>query len=287
MDRDAAAREALYRPSSFFGANQLRRGTRIGILLFFAAFLWVLVRSFTQTPTPPAAVNRFPSTATAGAQLALVDFLECESGPIPSRIPDLLANATGEACTPTVINEIVHRRWTPVEGEGVREIQTFLIDSDRGLLEADVLVDVSGRHVVLAAIPNVQEADIDPAEVPSVGVPNSGVPGNFDSESVRARLTSWASAFLTRDGAAMLDVTAQRRGEVIQISSQSTLDSIISLEPLGGDLNEDVVRVRLVFSDTEGFVHSFDVFVDRLNEAQPSVAGWGAPGERAGLVLGN
>ena len=298
-------RKALYRPSAVYGTGRLLKRDRIIFWVFILLFLWIVWRSFTVTATTPPAVNQFPSTASASAEIALADFLGCNDISIPTRVDDQLEallssgpapvpeETEGEqvvapsgGCSPTSFSSLSFRRWQPVEGSSSREIHTFAVDSERGLLEARVLVDADGRDVVLAAIPTIVRIDLQAGEVPSEGVPVNGTPGSFDRDQALTRAQAWTAAYLNRDVTSMLDITDQRRDEVVHPDAQADSGEIILFDPLGQDTLEDVVRVRTVILDSRGFTHSFDLFFDRLDEAQPSVAGWGAPGERAGFVLG-
>lgn len=230
--------------------------------------------------SPSAAVPEVPEGQTGEGE-------SVEESPVEQAVGEDGEAITGIGCTSYDIASISLRRWRPVGGEGLQQ-HTFLATAGSGeILEVDVLIDADliGRNPVLAAVPSVRVITPTADEVEISGFQIDGVPGAFSETAASDRLQEWAEAFLTGDQTNMLNFTDQRTSLVVPLSARSELQSVLLMEPIGQDFGTDTVRVRYVFADTSGRVHSFDVFMDRIDDPQPSIAAWGPPGASAELTL--
>ena len=260
------------------------------------------------------AINALPSRVSAGAELHALSYLRCDPSGLPasrsvesalniilaSSEPSATPEGDGElavvegeevtqgiGCNAYDVTSIAFRRWRPAARTGLQQ-HTFLASTRDGVaLQVDVLVssDVAGLTPILAAVPSVQPINPDTEEVELTGLNIGDIPGDFNQSAASDRLQEWANAYLTGDQEAMLNVTDQRTSQVILGNSRSELQSVLEATPLGRDFETTTVRVRYVFADTSGRGHSFDVFIDRIDEPLPVIAGWGPPGSNASTIL--
>lgn len=217
------------------------------------------------TTTPPtAAPTTSPSTGDTTPEAAPAD-----SADTPA------ATASSESdCKRQSVHGTTHEKWELLSES--LQLHSVLVQMDSGLARVSVALDELEGDPVLAALPSV--VLVQPAE--DITEPprsyETEMPDAWDTDKVTARIEDWAAAFVANDGEQMLDLTDQRLSTTVGPQGDSELARVVMIEPLAGE-DVETARVRVVFVATSGAAYTFDVFVDRLSDAQPSIAGWGAP----------